>query len=64
MPANNIRTKRLILNLTQSDVAKHMPEGTNLGRYMSLCYKVLCAYFDGKRYKNLYLLDGKLHFVW
>ena len=31
---------------------------------MSLGYKVLCAYFDGKRYKNLCLLDGKLHFVW
>lgn len=26
---NSIRTKRLILNLTQSDVAAHMPEGTN-----------------------------------
>ena len=36
----------------------------DLDRYMSLGYKVLCAYFDGKRYKNLYLLDGKLHFVW
>lgn len=56
MPANNIRTKRLTLNLTQSDVAKHMPEGTNA---MCLSYietgkllptreglNALCAFFD------------------
>ena len=29
MPENNIRVMRVKLNLTQSDVAQHMPEGTN-----------------------------------
>lgn len=36
----------------------------DLNRYMRLGYKVLCAYYDGKQYKNIYQLEGKLHFVW
>lgn len=55
MPTNSIRAKRLSLNLTQSDVAEHMPEGTNA---MCLSYietgkllptreglNALCAFF-------------------
>ena len=35
----------------------------DLDRYMQHGYKVLCAYFDGRRYKNLYMVDGKMQFV-
>ena len=35
----------------------------DLKRYMQLGYSVRCAYFDGKRYKNIYALDGKLEFI-
>lgn len=56
MPTNSIRAKRLSLNLTQSDVAEHMPEGTNA---MCMSYietgkllptreglNALCAFFN------------------
>ena len=33
-------------------------------RYMKLGYEVLCAYHNGKRYKNVYLLGDGLHFVY
>ena len=35
----------------------------DLKRYMHLGYSVLCAYFDGKRYKNIYTLDGQMEFI-
>ena len=35
----------------------------NLKRYMQLGFKVECVFYEGKRYKNLYMLDGKLQFV-
>lgn len=32
-------------------------------RFMQLGYRVICVYFKGNRYKNMYTIDGKLQFV-
>lgn len=32
-------------------------------RFMQLGYKVICVYFKGDRYKNMYTIDGRLQFV-
>lgn len=36
----------------------------DLKRYMQLGYTVICAYFDGHRYKNIHRLGGKYEFVY
>ena len=35
----------------------------DLSRYIQNGYKVLCAYYDGKQHKNLYLVEDKMHFA-
>lgn len=32
-------------------------------RYMNLGYTLICAYYNGKKYKNIYRIEGKLEFI-
>ena len=32
-------------------------------RYLNLGYSLICAYYNGKEYKNIYRIEGKLEFI-